>query len=202
MSSQMTQDQWVKCVVEEVMKRLHQRLSERRVIVIGNSDIKSDVLHQTIRQLEGEGYICEYHRCEDLCLENLPMAFCEGLLVDDFSIGEAQQLVHLEINATRLKVVYEALRQGKPVYVVSDDFNLEKNSKLQTVVTPVLMTLEAMGVKIIGKKSSPKVMQEKVITAELMKQMDSQVLLVREDAVLTYGAKEYLKTHQIRIERK
>lgn len=202
MSSQMNQDQWVKYIAEEVLKRLRQRLLEKHVVVMGHSEVKSSDLLQAVKALESEGYICDDYACDAICNEALKIEYGEGLLVDGFSIGEAQQLIRLDIQSTRLKVIYEALRQGKLVYVVAEDFNLAKNSKLQSVVAPIQRALEEMGVKILGKKAPQKVMAQKVITAELIEQMDSQVLFIREDAVLTYGAREYLKTHQIRIERK
>lgn len=202
MSSQVLDNHLVERIVEEVVKRIRQLMNEKHVVVIGEAEEAKGPLGLLVNSLKETGYTCHHYDEVSLHEAKFKLEVSEGLVVGCLTIAEARKLSLLDIDSPKLKVVYEALRLGKTVYVLSEDFNLTRGSKLGAPVGQIRSTLEDMGVKLLGQKSTSADISAKVITAEDLKNLNHQQVVIREDAILTYGAREYLKTHQIRIERK
>lgn len=158
-----------------------------------------------VASLEARGMKCDFQELESISspMETLLLPYA-CLVIGHLTIGEANRLREWQIEQPKLKLSYEALRQGKTVYALSSDFDIHpSNQGLMAATDELIQSLDRLGMKVVAKRQSAAArINKSVISLTDVCQLKQQTLQIPKDAVVTVSAKQYLDEHNIVMTRK
>lgn len=188
-----------------MVRRIKALQNQKKALVLLSRDMDPEKMEPLIETLKSEGFQIEMEQLETL---STPMKTLISpyhcLVLGNFSIGEANRFRDLQIGTPRLQIAYEALRQGKTVYAIAPDFEIEpENAGLLAATEPLLNELSSYGLKIIAKRKTRNAsIQKKLISLTDVNHLHKGSLQIAADAVLTLSARQYLEEKGIVILRK
>lgn len=188
-----------------MVRRIKVLQNQKKALVITSRDTDGEKLEVLLETLTQEGFQIDTEVLETIAI---PMKTLISpyhcLVLGNLTIGEAGRFRDFQIGTPRLQIGYEALRQGKTVYAVAPDFEIDpENVGLLAATEPLLNELSSYGLKIIAKR--PVVSQKidkKLIALTDVNHLKSGTLNIQTDAVVTVSAKQYLEEKGIVILRK
>lgn len=192
-------------IVEEVVRRIKALQNQKKALVITSRDTDAEKLELVLETLTQEGFQIDTEALETLSspMKTLISPY-HCLVLGNLTIGEAGRFRDFQIGTPRLQMCYEALRQGKTVYAVAPDFEIDpENVGLLAATEPLLNELSSYGLKIIAKRrASGLKIEKKLIALTDVNHLQSGTLNIQPDAVVTVSAKQYLEEKGIVILRK
>lgn len=168
-------------------------------------DTDASRLALLVASLEKQGLQSDFQTMENLSspMETLLLPYT-CLVIGHMTIGEANRLREWQIEQPKLKLSYEALRQGKTVYALSSDFDIHpSNQGLMAATDELIQSLDRLGMKVVAKRQRAGAsINKSVISLTDVCQLKQQTLQIPRDAVVTVSAKQYLDEHNIVMTRK
>lgn len=124
------------------------------------------------------------------------------VIISNLSIIEISKLSKLNIESQFMQLLFEVLKEGIPIYGISNDLEVKNNLGLQNLVQSLCLNLEEIGLRMIMSNKHPKSLDSQIITLEMVKEIEQRKLIISKSAIVTNAAKDYLIQNNIEIIRK
>jgi len=223
------EDHIVEIIVNEVIRRIKVLINTHKGLVICTENTDIEVLEIFINSMEAQGFIldCIYVKgTEDkfkeiTCLDNARIIKVieknkpvfdfkeiveeyEVLMVSNLGLSEIDSIKELRIENEFLSLIYEGLKQGKKVYSLSKDIEINPvNKGLVKKIKKLIGQLDELGLKMITRTKQENIVLEKdVITIADVNNIETGPILLKRNAVITSPARDYLKEAGIEILRR
>ncbi|MPM91254.1 hypothetical protein SDC9_138381 [bioreactor metagenome] len=211
-------------ITDTVMKRISLSVYTHRAVLVKREYCDMDFLCGLLHAMEAEGFAFTPYRLTDerpsdlslrtvcremildeegiMSLQELVGAH-ETVIIGDLSVGQLSALRDLRVEGPLLTLVYETLRQGKKVYALSRDMELQgHNIGLERKAKALIAELQNCGLTLVTRTGSCGVRLEKnMITLPDVLSIEVGPVLVRNDTAFTTTAKKYLTERGIDIIR-
>ena len=236
-------------IVEEVVRRLKRYMAEKRVLLLLRDDSDFCRVKRLVQLLEAADYtivVCSFLSKDVKVLEDPDFrnrAFIRagifkevrydaflggfhGVVISDLRFEECRGYLDLRFMDTMGKIVFETVKENKPVYALSSEMTGMKNPYLKERTSSMKEELRQMRLHLLtgdwnpegASKSSPeekketdgrreqgaeKVCLHRFITLSDVNTLKaSEVMSISPEAKLTMEASDYARRNGIRIRRK
>jgi hypothetical protein len=212
-------------IVKEVISQMDLQVCERRALLLisGSPDIRRVEAHLDSMASEGYGFTpCklppyeapdlsgytlfdEWELCDDCDCKTFEsiVGMHEQIIVTDIGIGRLAHLRMLVIDDPMLCLLYESLRQNRPVNVFSRDLKIMGNDGLAHIARSQMEQLDLMGVHVMISEDDPYGirMDKEVICVSDVEKITRGPLIVGPRTRFVTAASRLLKEKGIRIVR-
>lgn len=220
------QPEQIQKITTEVMRRLELSMRVHKALLLQSPDMNRERVSQLVSELDSQGYAftpCKLQG-DSVPACDLPAAFDELLLkrnlscadlqpiiqehstliVGNLSIAQLSDLLALRVRGTPLCLVYEALRQGKQLYLFSRDLDVgQASSKMAKRISDFAAELESWGIEVLAKGHVDGVAISKdLISLQDLRDINSGSLVISKNASLTTTARKALEERGIHVIRK
>lgn len=209
-------------IVSEVFKRLYLRFGIKALLVIDQPP-QEEIIKQVSQRFNLPWlsidicYMCDMTPYEMAKVENSgllinncfkwsqDMTQCVNesrfLILTDLSIEESKRYSELEMKSAKDRLVYDFLKEGKDVYYYSEDLmsTTEAKPKFTELLFKRVEVLSRLGLKMINA-SYP--VLEGVLDLKRLKAFEGQTVIVKENAVVSPLAQDYIKSGAVKVIRK
>ena len=213
-------------IANEVMRRLELLLSKRRALLLINEQETNEQLislHESLKAQEYTFTQCLLGRnvqaypleltvhdkvilpinagCADI---RKVIGMHDAIVVTGLRIAQLVALRKLAIEGECLSVIYEALRQGKQIYLLSRDLELCAASKsLRAEVIKLTVQLEAWGINFPQmERGSGSIIDKNLITMQDVCNLETGPLIIGSKTMVASVARDYLRDRKIEIIRR
>ena len=241
-------------IVEEVVRRLKRYMAEKRVLLLLRDDSDFSRVKDLVQLLEAADYtivVCSFLSKDVKVLED-PLfrnrayiragifkevrydAFLggfHGVLISDLHFEECRAYLDLRFSDTIGKIVFETVKENKPVYAISNDLTGMQNPYLKERTNAMKEELSKMKLHLLTEKWNPEAYEkasseekqeterrkdseglreqgtEKVCAHRFITLSDvntlkpSEAMRISLEAKLTMEASDYARRNGIRIRR-
>lgn len=214
----------INLIVHEVLKRIKLLQNLRRGLIIIRKETEKEKLSNLVVLMKDKGFVfdCIFMLDEEVSIVDKEKILTEiGLkdnsqilnrlnniqiydvvLISNLNIMEIEKISSLKIENNFLYLIFKILKEGKLVYSFSKDLDIKNNNGLFQLASRLITILEDIGLKIITKKRNYISLSQNVITLENVKGLEKTNLKVKNNAIITNLANDYMNKHNIEIIRK
>ena len=185
-------------IVDKVIDRLESLTSDKKCLVLTVSDELPEIVNDSIKALKADGYTVT------ICSENsLPQdrkeLVCryDSFLLNGLRVSQLISLHNLAIEDEVMEIVYEIILQGKELRVFSEDLQLNAaNRSFRSAVLNKILLLKKWGIQFpqVNENAYGRI-DKKVISKQELKNIKDELIVIDQDAVITAGAIDYMKSH-------
>lgn len=214
-------------VVEEVIRRIHLRKEQKKILVVVNSSADACAVDHYLLQMNCDCGVTKRYvnggkdsdGLESCDLQSLMLEHC-ALILSGVTLKQLFRISEMELEEPVAEITAEALRMGKPVTVLSEwiDTSCSKPA-FERKISDIKRNLISYGLTFAdGKKikkdketdienkaencrSYRQRIDKRVIAKQDLKAVLGGELEIREDAVMTTTAKDLLEKRKIKIIR-
>lgn len=205
-------------VINEVLKRLEFKTCAGRALLVikeNTAELEpylkkareegycvSQMLMKTQRPYEGFSFTTAFDYSQNTLSEDLSPY--ERLVVCGLSLQDLLRLGRLESDDETACVIFEALRSGKKVDVLSDAIDFS-NAKIDFAegILKILYKLESFGITFPARVEDPRsVIDKDVIDRQDLKRVCGSLIILRRKAFITESAMRLIEQRNIEIIRR
>jgi len=181
-------------IVDEVLRRVKLYLASKKVLLVLRDDSDFMEVKYLAEILEDKGYTIQVLSLlsKDIkvlewnCFKNKEsirtaifkektyenfMSEFHGMLISDLSCDESQNYEKLRFPETLGKLIFETIKENKPVYALSREMTGVKNDYLKEKINEMKIELEKMKIHLLTEKASKRITvreepEEKIVEAD------------------------------------